>query len=355
MKIGLITVYYANFGSYFQAVALKDYLEGMGHECLTLNASIRGMKVAKFLCAAAFGKIAPEALNKRLEEVNAPYRIYRSLAKSIDGLNVTPAFKGLSIQKELDCICVGSDELWSASLEEMGYIPKYFGIGVNKPHFSYATSGASIDFDADLPWEEMKKGFNGFSSISVRDNKTQEMVKKVCGKNVTRCIDPTLLNPFFIDLEKASADGYLLIYGVHYSDDDKRKIRSYAKENKLKIRGISWKHDFLDEFIEPRSPKEFVEQFLHASFVVPSTFHGTIFSILSHTPFASFPAKQKATKIIDLLELIGLEERNAAAVSDLSDLGPIDWNGVESRLELLRNESSAYLESALETMRGEVA
>lgn len=32
MKIGLMTVYYPNYGSYFQAIALKEQLEEMGHD-----------------------------------------------------------------------------------------------------------------------------------------------------------------------------------------------------------------------------------------------------------------------------------------------------------------------------------
>lgn len=55
MKIGLMTVYYPNYGSYFQAIALKEQLEEMGHDCELINATVRGKYIIKF-CLGVLGK-----------------------------------------------------------------------------------------------------------------------------------------------------------------------------------------------------------------------------------------------------------------------------------------------------------
>lgn len=355
MRIGLVTVYYANFGSYFQTAALKDQLEQMGHECVVVNASLRGPRAAMFLVAAALHKRLPSAVNRAISERVAAYRIYDSLANSIARWEITPVFRGRRwLSRQFDCVLVGSDELWSASLGEMGYVPAYFGIGIDAPLVSYATSGASIDEDAGLPWDDMACGLKKFESLSARDDKTCDLVGRLTGRQCTRCVDPTLLNPFFIPSELPDHGGYLLIYGVRYDEAAVLAIQKIARDRGLTIRGISWKHPFLDEFVEPASPDEFVQQFAHASFVVPSTFHGTVFSILTHRPFASYLMGSKATKVQDLLTHLGLADRVANGIDDLNALGPIDYEQVERRLSDLRDESMAYLVDALRHVEGVV-
>ncbi len=56
MKIGILTFYYNNFGSYFQTVALQDLLTKHGHDADIIHTSVMGIKK----CITYFGGIIAE-------------------------------------------------------------------------------------------------------------------------------------------------------------------------------------------------------------------------------------------------------------------------------------------------------
>jgi hypothetical protein len=350
VKIGLMTVYYPNYGSYFQAIALKNHIENKGHSCELINATIRGKYIFKFCLGAMGESILPLWICQHIAKKNAAFRTYLSLAPDIKKLKISKPFKSLKkLSKEYDCILVGSDELWSASLWEMKYIPAYFGIGLRCPHFSYATSGASLNFTVKLPWHKIVKGLKSFEALSGRDEKTCNFIQAVTNRTCTKCLDPVLLNPYFIKRSN-TAKNYLLVYGVEFSKSDINKIKTYAARHHLVIRGVSWKHEWFDEFYEITSPNDFLKQFSESMFCAVSTFHGAVFSILYHKPFAVFLTRQRAPKIFDLLKTLNLTFRIANRVSELGKLPEIDFSIVEERLCKLREESNNYLTNALEIM-----
>lgn len=350
MKIGLVTVYYCNYGSYFQALALKKVLDNLGYECDVINATIRGRHIIKFVLGEIGHKIFPKKMNEYIASKNSAFRVYLSLVNHFDELNITPPYFNMHrISKKYDCIVIGSDELWSASLDEMKYIPAYWGIHIHCPHIAYATSAASLDIKAKLPWNQMTHGLKSFAALSGRDEKTCNIIQSLTKKACPRCIDPVLLNPYFID-RTVNLEPYLLVYGVEFAKDEIKKIKQYARKNNLIIRGIAWKHEWFDEFYDLTSPQDFLNQFAKAQYCVVSTFHGTVFSILHHKNFAAFLAGTKATKVKDLLKLLEIDFRIVTSEIDLFTLKELDYDKVERRLEELRTHSLTYLQNTLQTI-----
>lgn len=346
MKIGLLTVYYANFGSYYQAASLAKQLEALGHECEIVNASIRRKYAMKFLAGALGEKVLPKVVVDAIAKRVPAFRIYQTLKDDIDGLPISPKiFTEEALSKRYDCIIVGSDELWSATSPVMYFIPAYFGIGVTCPHISYATSASTLcDPDAQLE-KKMAEGISSFRALSVRDPETQRWVKKWTGKTVPLVLDPTLLYPYFQD--QGTGGQGILVYGEHFAASHVRLIQNYARQHKMQLHAICWKHDWCDSFIEVQSAAHLQQCFSEADFCVVSTFHGTVFSILHQRPFASFAAPGRKNKVSRLLEVLELSDCFWPEDCTAPVCFKADYESAYERLAVLRQNSLQYLVDAL--------
>lgn len=357
MKIGLMTVYYSNYGSYFQTLSLKKKFEDMGHQCDVINATIRGICIYKYVIGVLGEKILPQRFQNVIANKNSAFRIYKSLAKDIKNLDVTKIFQTKkTISKKYDCIVVGSDELWSVSNPEIKFIPAYFGDGITTNIFSYATSGIGMGNLSEFQKEKIIKGLTKFKNISVRDKVTYDRIMQFKNENpkipsCQQCIDPTLLNPCFIKKAEKVED-YILVYGIDFDDKQKKQIIEFAKRKNLKIKGIAWKHDFFDEFVVAESANDFEMYFAKSRYCATSTFHGTVFSILNHKPFFAFPSIQRIGKVSDLLTTLNLSDRLCMNDISLSDFPAINYDEVENQLSKLRQNSNDYLNRVFHILEG---
>src|SRR5699024_1370070 len=66
----------------------------------------------------------------------------------------------------------------------------------------------------------------------------------------------------------------------------------------------NWKGSFKEQ-----GPKELIELFIKAKYVVTSSFHGTAFSIIFEKQFYTVPHPTRGSRMIDLLNSLGLEDR----------------------------------------------
>ena len=96
-----------------------------------------------------------------------------------------------------------------------------------------------------------------------------------------------------------------------------------------------------------------VESIQKSNLSLTNSFHGAVFSILSHTPFVAFPLTGEASamnnRLTSLLTKLGLENRIYSKGADLNSIvkTPIDWDKVDARLNDFRVESEKFLLNAL--------
>jgi len=156
-------------------------------------------------------------------------------------------------------------------------------------------------------------------------------------------LDPTLLNPFF-RLSFSEQEPYICVYGEHFDDCQINAIKSFASKSNYELVAFSWNHGWCDRFYDAQSAEDFQQGFAKSSYVMTSTFHGTIFAVVHHKPFMSFQAGFRSQKVTCLLESINLTDRifKGKIVSDAIDYLQIDLNIAE-----LRGESLDYLQNAL--------
>lgn len=346
MRIGLLTVYYSNYGSYYQAASLAKQLEALGHDCEIVNASIRGKHSINFLLGKYGDQILPNAFTSLVAKKVSAFRTYRAMKPELSRMKIGPLiFSARQLAKRYDCVIVGSDELWSATSTAMYFIPAYFGLGVACPHITYGTSAVTLQDPPAQMEEKMQTGIRSFTAISVRDPETQAWVRKWTGETVPMVLDPTLLYPYFGS--NGRGGNGIMVYGQHYTPEHVRLIRRYADEHGMKIHALCWNHEWCDDFVDVDSAQKLQDAFSSADFCAVSTFHGTVFSLLNRRPFAAFAAPARTLKIRRLLESLGMEdclweEHCQDPLRFKSDYATFDTN-VNQR----RTESLAYLQDAL--------
>ncbi len=350
MKIGLLTAYFADFGSFYQAVSLYNYLKDIGYDVEIVNESFRYRYSPKLFISSIAYKVMPKVLLKICCEKVTALNTYCILKKDLKNYNVAKqTFNVKKRYKDYDCVIVGSDEQWSVTNSNMKFIPDCFGININCPHISYATSGITLAPEkvAIQVKADMCEGLKGFSCISTRDIITASWIKDWTGINSKIVLDPTLLNPFFVcdePIEKKIA-----VYGEHFSDSQISAIQKFAAEHDLETVSIAWKHTWCDSHLQSREASDIQRAFAGAAYCVSSTFHGTVFAILAHRPFASFTSELRGVKIKELLKLVNFEDRLFDENKSMPGMN-IDFSECDRILCDERSASKEYLDVALKSV-----
>lgn len=352
MKIGIVTIYHANMGSYFQATALLNYLKDKGYDCELVNASVRGKHMARYYMSEIGRKFLNKKILEKIEKKVPAFEINNSIHKDLENLPVSPFTFGLKkIQKRYDCVLIGSDEVWSSTLPNVRFIPAYFGIGIDdgKPLFSYASSGVSLKNPGAKEKAIMDRQWKRMDYIAVRDTVTQSIVEEVTGNKVPLVLDPTMLNPFFLE-KRTEVKNQMLVYGVHFSEEQVNAIKAYAKKNSYQLVSLSWRHDWCEKHIKAESAQDMERAFAESCYCISSTFHGTVFSILNNKPFTCFAADFRAQKIYELLEKFDLLNCIYNSKTGEGFGVKIDYEEVNRKLQNLQCESKEYLDRVLEKL-----
>ena len=299
MKVGIITVHDSNnFGSYLQAYALKKVIEKMGHTVQFIK--IRTEEDAKKIFFPGRRNILHFMRTYNFNKKK--YMLFLEDRKEfsefpIENLN----------RDSFDIIIIGSDECWNV---KTGTFRKkcFYGIDIpveRKIAFAISCGKAVTEDFKNFP--ELVEGIKNLDNIFVRDERTRQNIEELIGKKCEMVCDPTFLldvkefdKKYDVNIDK----DYLLVYSYVFSDKQKEYIKRFAKEQNLLIVSACFKHKFCDKCINC-SPLEFCKIIQNSKYVVTTTFHGTIFSVLNKKQFISIPSGQK---VQDVLNKLGLRQ-----------------------------------------------
>ena len=365
-KVGILSMQrIANYGSFLQAYGLKHILEDLGckvqfvdyHPGKTLIPADGGTgikrKISKVLEAFKYNAPLKEKIKFIKYKKNYAKNYYPYLG--IDGeMNYSP---------ELDVLVIGSDEVFNCvqNNTNVGFAPELFGANNNaKKVITYAASFGNTTVEKLKKYgvdKEVASYLSGIDSISVRDANSGNVVKELTGKETVYNLDPVLAYDFIGKCTDIPTDvpekDYMILYGYagRFSEEECKKIRSFANKKGLKIFCIGGVQDACDKFIDC-NPVQVIAYFQHADCVVTDTFHGTILSVITHRQFASVVRSAgygNAEKMTDLLGRLSLSNR---IVDDLDKVGDkvdefIDYKKVDEVIRLERNRSYKFLEEEL--------
>lgn len=346
-KIGIMTIVYAeNYGAVLQCYALKQFLHnsctnniyvldyhseadriGYGIFYNTLFRKRRWKQYVKYLLKLpfVFGK------KTKRKDVFASFRKSYLNPKRIDNL---------------DTIIYGSDQIWAYAHDFGGYNRFYWGDFFSaKKKIAYSASmGVITSIDNNFIAEHICN----FDDISVRENDSQKFLSGFYYKEIPVTLDPTLLLDInqwssFAGNKKIFDEDYLLVYNLNGNEVINKIANIISKEKKLRIVEILG-YPRIKENLYKKStftPREFVTLFKYASYVLTSSFHGTIFSLIFKKNFL-VSQKNNTKRVKTLLASFGFEDRFIEQYV-IPPKDEIDYSSFDSQLKKLRDNSATFL------------
>ncbi|MGN0470458.1 MAG: polysaccharide pyruvyl transferase family protein [Acutalibacteraceae bacterium] len=388
MKIGIITFQLAwNCGAVLQCAALQRMLESSGYEVCVINycPKYKDYRYKKyqnpFLVALGAYKS-----NKQLSLIKRSIKAIKSAGRAIlnynpksgrikqkkdfaqfceNFLNLTREYKSLEELKadppKCDVYISGSDQLWNPNLTNEKLDGAYFlDFGDDTIiKASYAVSACELDVQKNK--ESLEDLLENLDYISLREDEKKSELETLVSKNISICIDPTLLLDAeqYADMESDKVnieEPYLLVYALDNPGSDEplfKTVKNLSEQRNLKIKVISGPHKWpyaIDGY-QPRdgiSPQEFLSYIKNADVVVTNSFHATAFSIIYRKEFYVLTTQGRGARLVELLNKIGLEKQllcgdNAENVKCCG----IDYSNALKKLEEYCTYSKKYLNQVI--------
>lgn len=259
------------------------------------------------------------------------------------------SYKELEIAPpKADVYITGSDQLWNPCFP-CGKDKAYYLDFINNSYkIAYATSlGNDLYSNDELTM--IANNAKDYRFISLREKCSVDQMHKIGMKDVEWVCDPTLLlSRSYYDklaIDYSWIGKYVAVYLVDRSPllD---KILSLFKKNGYKIVGVGGylkKYD-CDIHLMDAGPAEFLGLIRDSSFVVATSFHATVFSLIFEKKFAIIPPKINPARIEQLLDFINEKNRIITDVSQLEDtLNPIPYKQVNEKLSVFIEKSKSIL------------
>jgi len=377
MKIGLVTFQRAhNYGAQFQAFALQTFLHDRGHDVefvdywpeyrkgmydlVDLSALGSDMKPHRKLLSAA----------KSLVKLGLTYPWKKQRSDRFEGfmsdqLNIPYNARvscGEDIPSNYDAYIFGSDQIWRYNKFNTysGYDSTYWG------RYPERTRGRKITYAASMGVtptgtksnEFIARHLPNFDSISVRERSLKQLIAPLTSKLIHQVLDPA----FLLDQNEwrsiAAPDievpeNFVLLYNLNKSDVARQMADGIAARTGCEVIEVNSEvapFKLSKRYFNTAGPAEFLALFDKASYVVCTSFHGVVFSLIYRKEFQALGLGANAARVTDLLGELGISSRYAAAGEE--NLEPdltqrIDYDQVHVALDELRGQSVNFLVASL--------
>lgn len=264
-------------------------------------------------------------------------------------------------EKNYKVFVVGSDVVWHKKrvkdYRADGYFLKF---AKNQKRISYA---ASIDSIVDKNLKKLskyyKEGLSYIDCVSTREQSSVEFIQGLTDKKVYECCDPAFLYSVeqydqmmgLADEEiRNLSEKYIYVYALDENVEPLQYAEKLAKEKNLKIYYYSespYEFSVENEQCIDDGPAEFLCRLKNAEYVLTTSFHCVVFSLLFDKQFLSFSRSKTSNKSIDLLAKVNLNERMVSSTNEIDIDKKIDFVDVKNTITNMKNEALNYLENAL--------
>lgn len=393
--VGIISLYYKNYncGGLLQSLALCRAIGKLGTSAEQIcydrgqpniqtesfrRKLLRSLKTGTFFLslktkvAIRLHRGEIEAARKYRAETFTPFeKMIPHSAETYDSDNIASALDWYS------CFVTGSDQVWSWALagvtdesESMskGRIPYFLNfVPDDVKKVAYAAS-ISCPYIPDKLQPFYFRAVERLDAVSLRERSSLELFPEEIRKKIDVVVDPTMLLTgdewaSTLNLSSCPVEGKFIF--CYLLDPSKKEVKDVKKISKIlglpivmrpnmTCSPVSYDKKLADIPDYDMGPTEFVNYIRNATLVVTNSFHGSVFSILFHTPFFVVKRLSKVSmhsRIESLLGDYGLEDRllehgfDEALVRNHLD---VDWTYVDSQLEKNRKYSMDWLKRALE-------
>ncbi len=350
----------ANYGSFLQAWALRRMLEELGAEVSFIDisqgrqlaghkatgAGIYLRRAAELTTAALTGTLGGKLRNRAF--YRAMRARYRDIYYGMLGLDA-PA------PDRFDLAVIGSDQVFNClEANPWGFTPQLYGdIGNADRIISYAGSFGDTTV-AELRHAgvagEIADNLARLDAISVRDDNSWQVIKELTGREALRHLDPVLIYDFTSELagRAVPAKDYIAIYTYAERITDRAEIDAickFARSRGKRLISLFCHYDWCDESVIPPSPFDVLAWVRDADHVITDTFHGTIFSVITHSNFCTLVRRSNIMRLESLLRDLALEGRRVNTPDNIADIlsAPPDYAETDGRIAAQRIRSREYL------------
>ena len=365
MKIGIITYHRAiNYGAVLQAFALTNFLRQLGVEAEIID--YRNDMLEKLYARSLIKlRFTPSGIIKYIFKNRYKNKTYDKFQQFIisNSLLSPMSYNRYDIKNTnmiYDVFLTGSDQVWN--YRGHGFDDNYFlkFVNVDNKKYSYAASFGLSVIPAQYK-NRYRDLLKSFQCLSVREEQGIMIIKEQLGifknKAITS-IDPTLLlnadawRKIVFDTDNHLPEKYILVYTFGMTSTLLQFIYTLSAKNNLPIFQITddFKKTKRIKNIKEVGPKEFIDLFSKATYVITNSFHGTAFSINFNKQFfvellpGRFMVNSRLENILDLFEL----KRRLIINGQCSDLdNVIDFESINAILEKEREKSIRYLKDII--------
>ena len=266
---------------------------------------------------------------------------------------------------DYDVYIAGSDQIWNfytslSPIYMMDFVPS------GKKKVAYAASMGQCRMDKSL-YGDFKNRLMSFDAISLREKNGVDFVNSILKgeKHVYQTQDPTLLIDAkyydkIIDQNHLTAKHYICTYILAELDKENFEIINAVKKL-LRLDIINLRNpDTCIQLSHAKNlivtPYQWLSYVKDSSFVICSSFHAVVFSLVFHKPFIvlvppEYKNKGGNVRINTLLENMGLfnhiiEYFDFKLIQDALTKS-INWDDVDSRIQQLRVASIEFLTNNL--------
>lgn len=361
MKIGILTFHCAlNYGALMQTYGLQEYLKRAGHEVSVIDYRpdylLRPYKIFPWRWEAALSVVRNLLFLVRAIWV-FPIRMKRKkgFARFTEKYIHLCPMNFVDSTSDFDAFVFGSDQIWNPQITK-GFDRIYFGhfpAAKGKRLVVYAASAGNVEHVKSNE-KEFLSLLSSYTAISVREKSLADFInKQVEVKQAEVVVDPVLLagRTVFeaIASKEKAGKGYLLVFQLSYdvTFTTRRIAESIAKARGLEIVELVSSTESLKnrQLVETASPECFVSFFRDASYVVTTSYHGTVFSILFEKNFTVVDSSA-SERMANLLSALDLNERLVKNEKDVI-FDKIDYRTVNKCLEKMRSVSETFLDRQL--------
>ncbi len=368
-KIGILTFHAAyNCGSMMQTYALDHFLSARGVRCEVIDFANDGQRnvYSMFARGLSIKNLVKNCIvwlyQWRIRANFASYEAFKREHFHLSGKRYDTA--GELTDAEYAAVVAGSDQIWNITIEDGD--DAYFLPWVRQARrVAYAPSFGAKNILRYAPDPaKYRRYLEAFDCLSVREKNGQKWIKELTGKDVPVVLDPTLLLDAadyapVISQRLTLPERYIFYYSPGFSRDINRLVQQISKKYKLPVIAFNAKNFFVKGmqfggFHLPtlENPATYLQLMQHATMVITTSFHGTIFSTVFRRTF--WTVKNGGMfgdddRVLTLMDHLTLEDRLIGIDFDpnFDYLREADYAPYQRNLESLREQSKAYLLSAL--------
>lgn len=378
MKIGILTFFSErNYGAALQAFALQHVIHELGYDSEfisyrdhfpghTSSMSKKGKMMAYvrlgFTMLRHFSSF--QKTRAALHKVDDLFVDFRNNYMKIANQTLYDKEDLEDACKCYDAFIAGSDMVWTPIGQDLDYY--FLRFTEHEKRLSYAASLTGADKFSDVDKNRIVKYLSEMKAIACREQEGVDFVNENTDKTAVRTVDPTLLLTReqwidALDLDTHTNEKYILCYAFGgVPKPVLKQLKAISKRTGMSIRYVAMsQEECAAEHALGHSgsygPREYVELFMNASFIVTNTFHGFLFSLNTRKPFVVIHREKGNTwksnegRISNLLSLLGLNNRYLEWDDTITDeLMQLPYEGeLMKSIESLRNDSLSYLSGIL--------